>query len=137
MKVKITQDARRWITLEQAPKAREMIRDFKENEEAHAEIGYAQMAVNCIGNAVKDCYNTCGEVLRAEAEISGNRRIYNFYSDESGTLDVWITFTARTTYGFIEGGAYLSDIWQIGRSEEEDKELAGYMYYRLFEEVKR
>ena len=132
MKVTITKDTKKWLTLEQAPIARRIIADMKQDETPITE--YAAMAVNCIGNALGH-FNWCSRVLEAKAEISGNRRIWNQYSDDSETLDVWIDFTARTDDGFIEGGAYLTDIWNIGGIESE--ELAAHMYCRIFEEVKR
>ena len=109
-----------------------VIRDMKEDEWTAEE--YAKMAVNCIGNAIGKGYNWCMSVLESDAEISGNARIWNAYSEDSGRLDVWISFTARTYDGFIMGGAYLTDIWNIDGDNQE--ELASHMYYRRYEEVK-
>ena len=132
MKVKITKEAKQWLTLAEAPAAQSIIRDMK--EDAWGAKEYAVMAVNCIGNAIGKHYNWCSKVLEADAEIAGNRRIWNAYDENSGRLDVWVNFTARTTDGFIEGGAYLTDIWNI--TGENQPELAGHMYYRRYEEVK-
>lgn len=131
MKVTITKEARRWITLEEAPVARKIIEDMKEDAAAKE---YAKSAVNCIGSANGRGFNWCSNILEATAEISGNRRVWNAYSDESGRLDIWINFTARTGTGFVEGGAYLTDIWQIDGTNYGD--LSSHMYYRIFEEVK-
>ena len=132
MKVRITKEAKQWLTLAEAPAANAIVRDMKEDEWSVAE--YAKMAVNCIGNAIGKEYNWCSRVLESDAEISGNARIWNAYSEDSGRLDVWINFTARTYDGFIEGGAYLTDIWNIAGDNQE--ELASHMYYRRYEEVK-
>lgn len=135
MKVRITKEAKSWLTLAEAPAANAIIRDMRENADDAKE--YAAMAVNCIGSACGHM-NWCTRVLEADAEIAGNCRIWDTYSSEfgkeSGRLDVWINFTARTTEGYIEGGAYLTDIWNIGRHRPE--ELAGHMYCRRFEEVR-
>lgn len=132
MKVRITKEAKQWLTLAEAPVANAIIRDMKEYECSAKE--YAEMAVNCIGNAIGKGYNWCMSVLESDAEISGNARIWNAYSEDSGRLDVWISFTARTYDGFIMGGAYLTDIWNIDGDNQE--ELASHMYYRRYEEVK-
>ena len=56
-------------------------------------------------------------IFEASAEVARNGRIYNAYTENSGDMDVWITATAKTYDGFIEIGAYLSDIWQTGAVE--------------------
>ena len=135
MKVRITKEAKSWLTLAEAPAANAIIRSMKEDESDAKE--YATMAVNCIGSACGHT-NWCTRVLEADAEIDGNYRIWDAYSSEfgkeSGRLDVWISFTARTTEGYIEGGAYLTDIWNITGDNQD--ELASHMYYRRYEEVK-
>ena len=132
MKVSITKETKQWLTLAQAPIARRIIEEMKEYEWTAKE--YAEMAVNCIGNATRNWCNWCSKVLDATAEIAGNQRVWNAYDNESGHLDVWINFTARTYTGFIEGGAYLTDLWQSDGTNYE--ELASHMYYRIYEEVK-
>lgn len=132
MKVRITNESKEFIVLAEAPAAHAIIRDMKEDLYSGKE--YAEMAVNCIGQALGMCYNWCDKVLGADAEIAKNNRVWNAFNKNSRYLDVWINFTARTDEGFLEGGAYLTDIWNIGGADPE--ELAGHMYYRRFQEVK-
>ena len=76
------------------------------------------------------------EVLKADASIAGNCRICDQYSDESGTLDIWIDATACVNNNeFIIIGAYLSDIFQISNNYEDNQELIPYMYVRRFKEI--
>lgn len=132
MKVRITNESKEFIVLAEAPAAHAIIRDMKEDLYSGKE--YAEMAVNCIGQALGKCYNWCDKVLEADAAIAKNNRVWNAFNENSRQLDVWVNFTARTDEGFLEGGAYLTDIWNIGGADPE--ELAGHMYYRRFQEVK-
>ena len=91
---------------------------------------YAEMAVRAAFNG-----NTFGiEVLKSSASIARNGRVWNLYGDGSGTLDIWIDATVCVNDNeFIIIGAYLSDIWQITGSF--DQEIVSHMYIRRFKEV--
>lgn len=105
MKVRITKNSKKAITLEEASEARQMIIDLDEYDYGTAE--YAALAVRAI------C-GSCEKVYEATAEISKNCRVWNRFTDKSGNLDVWIRFVAKADYKtMIEGAAYLSDIWDI------------------------
>lgn len=128
MKVRITKETKKWMTLEQAPIAHQIIKNEKDDETTAAE--YAEMAIRAVyfGSAWGV------EVLKADASIAGNCRICDQYSDESGTLDIWIDTTVCVNDNeFIIIGAYLSDIWQITGSF--DQEIVSHMYIRRFKEV--
>lgn len=56
------------------------------------------------------------KVFEYKAEFAKNCRAWNIYKDTQD-MDVWLTATAKTTAGFIEIGAYLSDTWKIGGEE--------------------
>ena len=56
-------------------------------------------------------------IIEAKAETAKNNRAWNLYGnadDETENMDVWISGLAKTYTGYIEIGAYLSDIWQTG-----------------------
>lgn len=110
MKVSFEKDYRRLYTLEDIDAARVVMEYEKEDEETAA--GWAEMAAR---EAVRGC---CGryveEIITAKAETAKNCRIWDEYGDGSKDMDVWITATVKIDRGFLEIGAYLSDIWQTG-----------------------
>lgn len=109
MKVTMPRNYRSTFTLEEYDVARRIIAMERDDEETPK--GWAEYAANEILRDSGDCLR---EVLTASAEIARNCRVWNAYDEDSGRMDVWINFTALTYDGFIEGGAYLSDIWQSG-----------------------
>lgn len=128
MKVKLLKKDKQFITLAEVPIVRQIILDMKEDECTVEK--YAEMAVRAAFNG-----NTFGiEVLKSSASIARNGRVWNLYSDGSGTLDIWIDATVCVNDNeFIIIGAYLSDIWQITGSF--DQEIVSHMYIRRFKEV--
>lgn len=128
MKVKLLKKDKQFITLAEVPIVRQIILDMKEDECTVEK--YAEMAVRAAFNG-----NTFGiEVLKSSASIARNGRVWNLYSDGSGTLDIWIDATVCVNDNeFIIIGAYLSDIWQITGSL--DQEIVSHMYIRRFKEV--
>ena len=135
MKVKITEETRRWLTLAELPEAKKIIADMKNDESSAAE--YLKTAAACwLRNSEKaNRADDVIKVLYAEAEISGNSRIWNRYDDESGRLDVWIDGTAETFYGFLKIGFYLSDVWELG-PDDVNRAFPEKTYARYFLEKK-
>ena len=125
MKVSISKESRRFISLAEAPIAQRIVKDLKEDESSAAE--YATLAINAA------CEGHCVKVFEAKAVIAKNCRAYGAYFDDSGNLDVWVEATAQTSYGFCIIGAYLSDIWNL--DGDNNDEMAGRMYIRQFKEV--
>lgn len=121
MKVQITKEAKQWLTVAQMPEVRKMIADLKDDDIK----SYVRTMMHFLeGNNFFSV-----KVFEATAEISRNIRVKDRYTDSSGDLDVWINFIA---YGsgsdsFIRGGVYLSDIWSITGTEEDNK-LKSRMY---------
>ena len=74
------------------------------------------------------------EILRADATMARNARIWDRYFEESERMDVWIDFTAMTDDGFIIGGAYLTDIWDL--ADDGREEFCSHAFIRKFAEVK-
>ena len=113
MKIAITKDSKRVITLDKMPAVRRIIAEFREDEMKPAD--YAENVARNISGT------NCVKILEASAEIARNCRAWNDITDDSGDLDVWITFTAFCeTYPnqmFIKCGVYITDIWKL-RSDE-------------------
>lgn len=126
MRVVLTKESKKVITVAEMPVVRQMIAELKEDD--YTAEKYAAMAARLITG------DSSVEIISATAEIARNCRIYNGYGEESGDLDVWIDFRAFSNYKscFIIAGAYLSDIWQIGG--ENNEELIKQMYVRKFSE---
>lgn len=132
MKIKFTDTMKKIITVSELPQVKRIIADMKEDTglDDYARTA-ARIAVGNYGN----------EILKVEAEIAKNGRVWNRYADESGDLDVWLkVYAFNTFYGFYTIGAYLSDIWEasadINSGRNNYDELRGYMYIREFKEVK-
>ena len=128
MKVKITEDSKKVLTLADMPAARKIIKDLKEDSCLEE---YGQWCGNIASGS-----NESLEILKAEAEIAKNCRIWNYYGDDSGDIDVWINFYVFNSYaGFYSIGAYLSDIWKIG-STEANQEVKSHMYIKEYKPAK-
>lgn len=123
MKVSITKQSKKVIKLEEAPIARKMIEEMKDDEISVSE--YAEMAARVAGG------NGNYEILKASAEIAKNARVLNRYGDDTGDMDIWIEFYAFNSYrGFFEIGVYLSDIWEICGNNNDD--IKSRMYIKHY-----
>ena len=112
MKVMMTNDAKKIITLAEAPYARQIIEDLKEDTGLQ---DYARMAANVAGG------NYGYEILKATAEITRNRNVWDQYGEGTGMLDVLLKIYAFSRYrGFYEIHVYLSDIWQIAADNTDE-----------------
>lgn len=129
MKISITKESKKVITIEEAQIAQKIIEGEKESTMTVAEA--AEMAVNAA--AILHNEDRCCRVLEATAQISKNIHVWNFYHDDSRHLDVWVEATAQTENGFCIIGAYLSDIYQIASDNRE--EIARHMFVRWFKEA--
>ena len=126
MKVQLTSNAKKVITVDQMPAVRKVIECAKADEITVKE--YAKMAASIIS----DSYVI--KVLEASAQIFGNYRVWDWYEVGSAQFDVWVEFTAMTDDGFVMGGAYVSDIH--ASTGDNHEELRKHMYFRKFKEVK-
>ena len=126
MKIKITAEMKKAITLAQLPAVKEVQLSMKEQENFKFEAESA--ACLAVGHSIP--------VIKVEAEIAKNCRIWEYYTSASEDIDVRLTIWAfDPCYGFYTIGAYLSDIWQIG-PEERKEEIRGHMYIREYKEAK-
>ena len=129
MKVKIRKEDRRFL---QEHIAEHMI-DCLAQEDASKPADMAEMAIREILKGTDDSVSR-ESILSAKARVALNCRIQDLYFEGSEDYDVWIEATARTAEGFIEVGAYLSDIWQIGALEAgELRRRAWVQYFRSAE----
>lgn len=125
MKIRITRQMKETLTVAEMPAVRKMIEDLRTDLDVKE---YAEISARIAG-----C--SCPEILRAEAEIAKNARVFNQYSDDSRNLDVWIKTYAFSEYdGFYIVGAYLTDIW--ASTGYNSQELRQHMYIRKFVEIK-
>ena len=109
MKVNITKRTRSCILASEMEAAKAVVRSCKEWDEWTAKQ-YAEMAASLLldDNSVT--------VFCADAYVMPNRRVWNQYGNEednTGHLDVWIDFSAKSWKTFIEGGCYLTDLWNL------------------------
>lgn len=128
MKIAITKEAKRWIPVADMLIVRRIIEYMKEDSGIK---GYAETAIRA---AVEGVYDI--DILRLQAEICGNCRVWDAYGEGTKTFDVWITATAQTNKGFIIIGANLTDIWQITGWKNEDAKYVQRMFTRIFREVR-
>ena len=129
MKVSITNEMKKVITIADMPAVRKVIESMKEDTNTVKE--YAEMAARIAGG------NNSVKVLECSAEIAGNRRVWDRFDIGTAEYDVWVNFTAVIANGYggiIMGGAYLSDIWEA--TGDNDEELRSHMFIRKFAEVK-
>lgn len=112
MKVTLEKDYRKYYTLDDLDRAKAVIKAEKEDEMSAKD--WAEYAAR---EALRGEDESLVEVIKAEATTAKNCNAWNRYSDESADMDVYIRFLAETTKGFIQGGAYLSNIWETGATE--------------------
>jgi hypothetical protein len=105
MKVAITNESKKCITMEEIKTVKELIKSMKEVDIYEEALRASRLAGD--GGSY--------EILKATAEISKNSRIYDYYDNGTGHLDIWLTVYAYNEYyGFYNIGVYLSDLWQLG-----------------------
>jgi len=132
MKVKFTDTMKNIVTVAEMPAVKAVMQYEKEDD--YSAQDWAKVAANMLF----DHSNTT--VLKADAAIAKNQRVWNVYGEGTGDIDVWIMFTAfnGTEYfggdEFVAGGVYLSDLWNLTSSNAE--EIKQHMYIRRFKEVK-
>lgn len=131
MKVTFEENYKVFYTVEEYEQAKAVIQSEKQYDD-ETPSGWAKYAVE----EVHDKYGWCVDVLKASARTAKNRRIWDQYAwisydngeeHHTGMMDVWIEGIAKTTEGFLEFGAYLSDIWLAG-----SQPFGQHMYTRFY-----
>ena len=128
MKVSITKDSKRVVTLDEADEAMGIIVQMKEDEYSAAD--YIKMAAN-VWLRESEWHDAVSEVLKASAEISKNARAWNAFSKASGQLDVWLTGIVETWDGFLKIECYLTDVWNIG-ADGFNEQFPSLVYARYY-----
>lgn len=122
MKITFTKEAKEYITFAQETAVRKVIDYMKEDTGIK---DYAKSAVSYAG--------AYGEILKVEAEIAKNGRVWDRYDEGTEDIDVWLKIKAFDgCLNFYDIGVYLSDLWDISReNEDEIKEKMYIATYRL------
>ena len=124
MKVSIPFTMRGVLTVAEMPMAKELIKNMREDN------NFDQYALSAARVASGDNDNFV--IFNQTATIAKNERVQDYYSDNSGNLDIWLEFLA---FSFFSGcflvGVYLSDVYQI-TGEPSDILLKEHMFIREY-----
>jgi hypothetical protein len=129
MKVRITEESKKWLTVAEMPAVRRLIAEMNDAEYSVKEL--AEDAMNWIVNP----YGYTTRILECSASICRNSRLNDYYFEGSEKLDVWIEFVAFDKMeGCFACGVYLSDIWSVGEhNRDEIRQHAYVLEYRRVE----
>lgn len=116
MKVLLPKDYKKYFTVEEYEIAREIIKTEKEDASTAKDMAEYAVREALIKNDDL-CY--LEEILEAKAEVCKNILIVDcdIYFEGSKLMDIYISGVARVSFGYLEFGAYLSDIWETGARE--------------------
>ena len=128
MKVNLTAEMKKFITVAEMPAVKKVMQYEKENDEWTVQE-WAKMAARLVFD------DNGAKVIEATARIAKNQRVWDAFYEETRDIDVWIEFTAFSEYrsSFIIAGVYLTDLWQLTKDNAD--EIKSHMYIRRFEEV--
>ena len=115
MKVTLEKDYKSIYTINEVEAAKIVIKF--EKDDSYTAKDWAEYAAF---EALKDMHDGLDRILEASAETC--RRRYDdidweSYGEGSMYMDVWVRGIAKTYHGYIEFGAYLSDLWRAGQIE--------------------
>lgn len=134
MKVNITKESGRWMTVDELPYAKKIVQDMK--DDAWSAKEYAEMAARAVLSAPRYNDDSVRDVLSASAEICRDNYIpYEQFGEGCGRLGVWIVATVETWDGFLKIHCLLSDIWMLGTNEARDA-LINHSWIRYYTEQK-
>ena len=128
MKVNLTAEMKKFITVAEMPAVKKVMQYEKENDEWTVQE-WAKMAARLVFD------DNGAKVIEATARIAKNQRVWDAFDEETRDIDVWIEFTAFSEYrsSFIIAGVYLTDLWQLTKDNAD--EIKSHMYIKRFEEV--
>ena len=128
MKVNLTAEMKKFLTVAEMPAVKKVMQYEKENDEWTVQE-WAKMAARLVFD------DNGAKVIEATARIAKNQRVWDAFDEETRDIDVWIEFTAFSEYrsSFIIAGVYLTDLWQLTKDNAD--EIKSHMYIRRFEEV--
>ena len=132
VKIRLTENSKRIINMMEKPIVDEMIKAIQRDgtDESIGDPFMLGIAMSCITERGYDW-----KFYDIQAEIAKNRRIYNYYTENSADFDIWISFKAFDEYaGFYIVHCYLSDIFSV--SSDNKQEIRQHMYVREYTEKK-
>lgn len=125
MIVKITNESKEWMTINELDHAKVIIQEFKDDDSL---MDLCQIAAKVASRSIYTF-----EIFKSSAEISGNIRIRDALHDGSGKLDVWFEcYAYNSNIGFYMIGAYYTDLIKYDGTEEMNEEIRDHMYIREF-----
>lgn len=136
MKVNITKESRKWMTVEELDYAKKIVKDMK--DDGFTPMEYAKMAADSVlwHKRFGEHSDSVRRVLEASAEICRDYKIpVEQFGEGCGYLGVWIDATVETWSGFMKIGCLLSDIWALG-TDEAARDLIDHSWIRYYAEQK-
>ena len=109
MKVKLYKETKRNLTISELSDVRQIQADLKSNGILEDYIDRAVFALT---------KKTVIRLFDTEVYIARNNRVNNYYTETSGTLDVWVTAQVLVYGAFLDIGFFLSDVWTLGRKTD-------------------
>ena len=126
MKIRITTDSKKVLTLSEMPAVREIQRQEAEDTMTAAE--YLEMAARVASRS-----NAGFQIFGESASIAKNCRIWEYYGADTGTLDIWLEGLAfNPAEGAFMIGAYLSDIFNITGNPADDQLVRDHMFVKEY-----
>lgn len=127
MKVKLTDEMKKYITVAEMPAVKKVMQYAKEDD--YSAQDWAKVAARLVFD------DNAAMIIEAKARIAKNQRVWDAFDEETRDIDVWIEFTAFSEYrsSFIIAGVCLTDLWQLTKDNAD--EIKSHMYIRQFKEV--
>jgi len=123
MKVQIPHSMKRILTVAEMPQVREIQKQMKEDSYLTDYLRSAARVASG-GNYNFSIYNE-------SAQIAKNARIENYYSGNSGNLDIWLECLAFDIFGGAYLiGVYLSDVFSI--TGDNKAEIREHMFIKTY-----
>lgn len=125
MRVRFDKEDKKYFSMAEAPIVNAIIKDMKTSEDSlENAVEYAMIAL--------DIYDVI-HIFETDAKISHNCRVWNYYNDNSETIDIWVNATVSTNDTFYIIGFYLSDAWSV--DDKNHAEIASHITVRKFVET--
>ena len=125
MIIRIPSEMKKVLTVAEMPAVREIQR--QESEDTMTVSEYLQMAAH-----VASSDNSSYQIYDASASIARNGRVWDYYGDGTGRLDIWLEGLAFNAYvGAFLIGVYLSDLFQITGGPADDQ-VREHMFIKEF-----
>ena len=127
MKVNLTAEMKKFITVAEMPAVKKVMRCANEDECTATDL--ARVAARLVFD------DNAAMIIEATARIAKNQRVWDAFDEETRHIDIWVEFTAFSEYrsSFIIAGVYLTDLWNL--TSDNAAEIKSRMYIRQFKEV--